>query len=770
MRIISGLALGALFVAPLKLAAAAEPISAIRTRAEQTHTEQARAEQTHAEQTRGDQADTDPIRAVRIHRAPRIDGRLDEDHWKRSRPATGFVNGMPVPGQPPSQPTEFWVAYDAERIYVAFRCHDSDPSQIRSRVARRDAAFDDDWVGLFLNGSGGAQGAAELFVNPHGSQMDALQTAQGDDVSVDYIYESMACRDAGGWSAEMAIPFKSLRFRGGRQVRIRLIAMRHISRTGEKALLPRLDVCRQGWQASGTPVVFEGIRQGRLIEVLPALTASAHSELRAGRMEEGAMVPELGLGLKYGLASDLTLDMTWRPDFSQVEADVSQVEANRRFPVHYPEKRPFFLEGRELFVLAAEGWGVGEVFHSRTIQSPRFGVKATGHLGRGCDIGALVVSDRVSGLDRWGSGSGEEDGGALAGVLRCRRRLAGNSVVGGYFSSLESAGSHNRVVGGDADLILSPVSRLGLHGLLSHTRDQSEAGLDGQFGGLWGYTGALVLSLRSKLQELEAAYAAVSPRFRLETGFLERSAAHTASLRYQLWLYPAPRWLNRVRPAVEQRTYWDWKGHETDGETRFWVGFDMTRQSAVRLMGIVAKECFEGLWFDQGGWKISAATGIVPGLHLQTSHTRRGATYYDPANPLQGRCLRTVTKVGLWPSDRVTLDLRYVRETLRARQGGECLYRVGLMRARLAFQPDRRLHLRAITEWNDATTEVTTDFLVSFTSIPGTVMHLGYGSIHQRETMIGEESGWMNGEFGSGNRFRTVQQDLFLKASYNYRF
>ncbi len=712
----------------------------------------------------------EPISAIRTDQAPCIDGRLDDEIWLASQPATEFVAGHPVPDQSPSQPTEFWVAYDMEHIYIAFRCHDAQPDRIRSRLAPRDAAFDGDWVGLILNGSGAIRGAAELFVNPHGSQMDAMQTDQGDDPNVDYIFSSAASRDAGGWSAEMSIPFQSLRFQGGERITMSLIALRHISRTGEKAFLPGIDLSQQGWQACGTPVLFEGASPGRIAEVVPAWIASAHSERREDRMESGSLRPELSLSCRFGMTHDLTLSLAWQPDFSHVEAAVAQVEVNRRFPVYYPEKRPFFLEGQDIFSLAAEGHAVVEVFHSRTIQSPHLGAKLTGSLARGHSIGVLAVVDRVGGLNRWEGGAGDNGQRARAALLRYRIDLPGNSTLGAYGSNLTSGTSHNRVVGCDADLILTPVSRLATHVLFSHTRSVGCAAAHEACPDPWGYSCSAVLDRREKRYDLEAAYAGASPRFRLETGFLKRSGTHRASVHYALKVYPGSRWLNCIRPAVRQRTLWSWRGRETDREMHLSIGFEMTGQSWLQATRTAGREQYQGAWFDQGGWKISAGTQAISSVRLLASWNWRHATYYDPAHPLPGTRRGPLIELGVQPWGNLSADLRYLREGFHERARGKPLYTISLMRGRLLYQPWRCLYLRAVVAWDDAAGVVTTDLLASFTTVPGTVFHVGYGSIHELTQLGGEPSGAVESPPGQAERYRIIQRDLFLKASYNLRF
>ena len=281
--------------------------------------------------------------------------------------------------------TEVRIAYDDRNIYFAFHCFDNEPDKIRTTISRRDTAFNDDWIAMSLDSAGTGQTAYHLFVNPSGSQMDALNTsASGEQFDADLVWYSAGRCTADGYIVEVEVPLQTLRFSSGDEVRMGIMFFRKISRMGVLVLVAR--------HAGGAM----GVRQPRARalqqpDAAAAGGAAAKRHLRrqpdARRrrsVERGRRRRELGLSGKFGITSNVTVDGTINPDFSQVESDAFQVEVNQRFPIFFSEKRPFFMEGMGLFNIAGTG-GDGNMrtaVHTRRIIDPLWGTKLTGTAGR----------------------------------------------------------------------------------------------------------------------------------------------------------------------------------------------------------------------------------------------------------------------------------------------------------------------------------------------------------------------------------------------------
>jgi hypothetical protein len=297
------------------------------------------------------------LRASHAATPPKIDGILDDAVWSgEALPMDKWVSYNPMRGEPALQRTSVWVAYDEKAIYIAFRCYDTEPDRIRTTIAKRDNAWNDDWVAVSLDSSRTGQVAYHMFVNPSGIQMDALNSgANGEDTAPDWVWDSAGKIDNDGYVVEMRLPLESIRFKSGTDVRMGIMFFRRISRVGVSWSWPEMTPGQWVFETH-VPVVFSELRQRRVFEVIPSATFS-HNEARvpSGPWLDAINKSDFGASIKYGLTSTVTLDTTINPDFSQVESDAFEVEVNQRFPVFFSEKRPFFMEGMGLFNLAGTG-------------------------------------------------------------------------------------------------------------------------------------------------------------------------------------------------------------------------------------------------------------------------------------------------------------------------------------------------------------------------------------------------------------------------------
>jgi Domain of unknown function (DUF5916)/Carbohydrate family 9 binding domain-like len=340
--------------------------------------------------------------AVRIDRPPAIDGKLDDEAWTKAPVATGFRQEAPSDGAKVTEETEFWITYDDKNLYVAVRNHDSNPAGIISRLTRRDRDIQADWTCLFIDSRDDRNTAWFFQLSPAGVKVDGQQW---NDTNTSYdwdgVWDGEVSTDAGGWNAEFAIPFTALRFEEKDVNRFGFQVIRNVSRkreTSKWAYAPRNS---QGFVSLfGYIDGITKVKPRRVFELRPYLLARAGVSTPEGGGffgQTGEDVDadldadvEVGLDLKLGLTSELTLDATINPDFGQVEAD--QVVLNlTRFETFFPEKRPFFLEGRELYETPLQ-----------LVYPRRIGRPATG-LARGSRFGDETVVDAEGALRIWGA-------------------------------------------------------------------------------------------------------------------------------------------------------------------------------------------------------------------------------------------------------------------------------------------------------------------------------------------------------------------------------
>ena len=393
-------------------------------------------------------------RAVRIETPPRVDGVLDEPFWAAIPPITGFRQRDPVDGAPASERTEVRIAYDNDALYFGFSFFDSEPDRIRRAILDRGGRISkDDRVVIALDTYLDRRNGYIFEVGALGTQDDALfsdESLDRPDWNWDGVFTTETTVNAEGWVLEMAIPFTTIRFADVEEPVMGIAFQRSIRRKNETVLWPHIGQDFVGGiaQASqyATLTGLKDVRRGHRLEVKPFATLGGQQLAGEPDFERQS---EAGLDLKYGLTSNLTLDLTWNTDFAQVETDNIQINLTR-FDLFFPEKREFFLERAGLFEFGTRGETA--VFFSRRVgleSDIRGGARLTGQAGP-FSIGALAL--RTGGtLPDSGAGTGDSEvPAAWNSVLRLQANLRERTTAGVIATSLDRAGGgSNRVAGAD---------------------------------------------------------------------------------------------------------------------------------------------------------------------------------------------------------------------------------------------------------------------------------------------------------------------------------
>src|SRR5438105_5032135 len=344
-----------------------------------------------------------PVKLPTFAKPPVIDGKLDDEVWKQAAVLKDFYQVQPGDNIAPSKPTEAMIGYDSKTLYLAFHCYD-EPDEVRATVAKRDEVFGDDNIRLFLDTFNDQRRAYVLGWNALGIQQDGIMTeGSGTDFSVDIVMESKGMITSDGWSVEVAIPFKSLRYEAGKDKLWGIHIWRNFFRFNDEidSWMPNSRDIASLLSQEGHLTGLEGISTERTLEVIPSLTVSETGKriaaLPAGAtgLDPGRFVNEHlkfdpGVSVKFGLTPTVTLDFSLNPDFAQVEADQTVVTANQRFPIFFEEKRPFFLEGIDIFRTPIQA------VHTRAIVDPDLAVKLSGKRGKNT-FGLLLASDNAPG-------------------------------------------------------------------------------------------------------------------------------------------------------------------------------------------------------------------------------------------------------------------------------------------------------------------------------------------------------------------------------------
>jgi len=438
-----------------------------------------------------------------------IDGRLDDAAWVNAAILTGFSQYEPVEGTPASEETTVRMIVTDDALFFAIRAEDSSGG-VRATLTQRDGyGRSDDYVRIILDTFNDQRRAYVFMVNPYGVQGDGLWVEGGSgrfgdpiDWNPDFLWESNGRIDESGYSAEVRIPLKTLRFPESDVQDWGLQIQRTIRRTGyQSSWAPITQERANKLEQAGSLTGLRGLDAGLFMEVNPTLVGSRTGQPAAdGRgLESAGGQGEVGMNLTYGLTSNLTLDGTVNPDFSQVEADAGQIAVNERFALFLPEQRPFFLEGTDVFNMPKR------LVYTRSISNPVGAAKVSGKIG-GLQVAYLGAVDEVN------SGASNP----IVNIMRVRGDVGRSSSVGAVYTDRTEPGvEFNRVVGADARFVLG--GRYTLEMLAAGSAD-GVSGADAD----WGSMISLSARRSGRTLSMNASFEDSSDGFRAGSGFIRR--------------------------------------------------------------------------------------------------------------------------------------------------------------------------------------------------------------------------------------------------------
>ncbi|HET9526222.1 MAG TPA: carbohydrate binding family 9 domain-containing protein [Pyrinomonadaceae bacterium] len=558
-----------------------------------------------------------PVVIPRFEQAPVIDGKLDDEVWQKAVVLKDFYQIQPGDNVPPSKPTEVLLGYDPKFLYIAFKATD-EPDKVRATVAKRDNIFQDDYVGFFLDTFNDKRKAFEVFFNPLGIQGDGIITeGRGEDFSVDLLMESKGIVHETGFNVEIAIPFKSLRFEAGKGKLWGAHFFRRIKRFENEldSWMPFSRSIDSNLSQAGHLTGLEGISVERTLELIPSVTVSQNSRFvpafsplqrsfDPGRIVNEPATLDLGLTAKFIPSSAVTVDLAINPDFAQVEADQLVVTANQRFPIFFPEKRPFFLEGIDIFQTPITA------VHTRAIVDPDLAVKTTGKKGRNT-FGLMLASDNgpgnLSADDRGALNACVDlravkpeticnserflDKNAYIGVLRLKRDVGKENSIGMLATSYNFIEKHNQVLALDGRFRLDKQTTISFQTLGTTSRNFFFDPNDGltryRTGNGFGYSASYTMSGRNWGWEVFGE--GFTRDYRADVGFFQRTNSNFnfAFLRYNSDPNPKKKIISYHIHTANHIDY-DWQGRMYAWESENLVELQLPRNSWV------------GVWWEPG--------------------------------------------------------------------------------------------------------------------------------------------------------------------------
>jgi len=558
-----------------------------------------------------------PITIPKFDKPPVIDGKLDDEVWQKAVVLKDFYQIQPGDNVSPSKQTQVLLGYDSRFLYIAFKATD-EPDKVRATVAKRDNIFNDDYVGFFLDTFNDKRKAFEIFFNPFGIQGDGILTeGRGEDFSVDLLLESKGIVHETGFNVEIAIPFKSLRFEAGKGKLWGAHFFRRIKRFENEldSWMPFSRSIDSNLSQAGHLTGLEGISVERAIELIPSVTVSQNSRfvpsfnqvarsIDPGRIVNEPVGLDLGLTAKFIPSSAVTVDLAINPDFAQVEADQLVVTANQRFPIFFPEKRPFFLEGIEIFQTPITA------VHTRAIVDPDFAVKTTGKKGRNT-FGLMVASDNgpgnLSADDRGSLNACLErrlldpheicnsakfvDKNAYVGVLRLKRDVGKENSLGMVATSYNFIEKHNQVLGLDGRFRLDKQTTVSFQTLGTTSRnfffDPNDGETRYRTGNGFGYSGDYNVSGRNWGYEIYGE--GFTRDYRADVGFVQRTNSNFNFVNVRYNSDPNPK-KKIISYHIHNATHidYDWQGRMYIWEAENLVELQLPRNTYV------------GSWWEPG--------------------------------------------------------------------------------------------------------------------------------------------------------------------------
>jgi len=712
---------------------------------------------------RGALAGRPTLTAVRAQQPPNIDGRLDDDIWRSAALIDTLVQEEPQEGQPATEKTEIRVAYDSDRLYFGIYAHYSDISQRRANRSDRDKLDDDDSVTIYLEPFLDYLRGYSFAVNGYGVQRDSMivvtnaQDNPDGDTSWNALFTSGGQLVDDGWTAEIAIPIKSLRYPGrkeGEAHRWGFQVRRRITSKDERAVWA--PVSRSVMSFLAQIGILDGITNlstERNFEVLPTFTAIGSGRLDPATAQFSSdHVEEGGVGLKFGLSSNLTLDFTYNPDFSQIESDNQQIQVNNRFPINFPELRPFFLEGREIY----ETPGNPRV-ETRRIVDPRYAAKLTGKVGPRTSVGILVADDEAPGkVDSVTDPAYGKTAKAVFG--RLKYDLYRNSHVGLIVTDREFMNDYSRMVAGDLSLRIGQTRNFGFRYFRADNEKNGAAKT--------GWASTVSIRQEGRNWRWQNFTEAISPDFVNELSFTQRvdQIKSMPNLSYRFW---PESWILNWGPSFAVPNTFDFDGVLQD--LAYTPGVSFTFANNISFSGNYSRqmERFGQVDYDKNTWSVSGTVNSSRKISFTANYGDGDEILFKVPNPFLGRGRDYGTTVTYRPTARLQSVLRLSASRFRDERGAEGVkvFDVKIVRSTTTYQFTPRLLLRSISEFNQglgADHTIFQNLLVTYRVNSGTVLYVGYDDRFRQGNAI-------NDSVFIDTAYRRTNRAVFTKLQYLFR-
>lgn len=721
-----------------------------------------------------------PLAVPRIAGKIVMDGRLDDDAWKQAAVLDTFFETYPADNTEPKVKTVVYLTYDDRDFYVGIHAFDPEPGKIRAPFVERDKVVGtDDNVAVFLDTRNDRRSAVELRVNPRGNQADAVynDSSGNEDFSPDFFYDTAAQLTADGWTAEMRIPLSSLRYPKLAENRWGILVWRNYPRDQRYSLhsspIARGSNC---WICQSRELTgLTGLPAGGHVVVAPYVTGQRLGEPKAGPgspLEDQDTELDGGVDVKWNPSASNALDVTINPDFSQIESDVGQIAVNNQFAIFFPEKRPFFLEGADLFDTPISA------VYTRTITDPKWGLRDTGKLGSTA-FTVLLTEDQGGGSVIVPGPTGNDfapqelSSKVLVGSLR---RDFGASYLGMLVTARENdddSGGYNRVAGPDFLWRRSETDQMTGQLLVSDTETPDRRDLYTSWDGrkLTSHAGHLEWLHTGRDWTWRATVQDFGEDFRADQGFVPQVGYRSGRFALFRNFYPQKGLFRRLQPytivryiespdgeLIRRQTN---PGVQLQGQRNLSAGADFAVREQVRVGSQVLERSNVNYYLQFDPSRRVSRVGVSGSL----------GDAIDFSNGRVGQGGNLTLFGTLKPTDHLALDFNADRQWLDVNAGGGLegrLFTAQIERLKATYNFTARAFLRVIGEYLDVNRDprlYTFDVRASSGSFAGSAL-FAYQLNWQTVLFVGYADNRRQNNLGD---LQPADRLVFVKISYAFQ-
>jgi hypothetical protein len=708
---------------------------------------------------------------------------------------SGFIQNYPRDGQPATEETEVWLGYTKSALYLVFICHDHHPEEIRGHLARRENILKDDSVSVLLDPFQDHRIGVLFIVNPAGVQADAAWSeANGQDYSYDQVWDSEGQVTDKGWMALMAIPFRSVRFRpNGADWGV--VFGRNFPRNSETDNWPHISANITGvLSQEATLHGIQGVTGSHNVQINPYVLGQNERTLEtvdplnpyfSSRHLEGTAGGEVKAILKDSIIFDATIN----PDFSDVESDQPQFTVNQRYPVYFPELRPFFLENANYFVTPIT------LVYTRNIVHPEYGGRVTGKMHH-TNMGLFAIDDREPG-QTVAPGDALYNKRATIAVGRVSQDLGKGSSIGAIDTDEEFGQGWNRI--GGVDFTWRVNSKWTAMGQMveSSTKGTVDSGTPPSYSA--GPASTFQLSRNGHAFNLQSMYQDMSTGFQTQLGFIQSSNFRNGQAHATYQWYPRHRTLQSIGLESSQNIAFDHQGDRVFRYLSYDPFFLLPRNIVIAPIGgensdTVSPQSYPALThftnFTENFGGIVFRGAPFPQFNFNMNFFRGGNVNY---NPVAGHAPSLMNQESsqvlftLQPLRQLTADNTYLLDRDHSVASGALVYETQTFRTKVNYQFTRAISARVIVEYDTTlanhnetsllrTKEVGTEALFTWLPHPGTAIYIGYNNDMQNldralcNRLPGGACDPDNTVAPRAPHLLNDGRQIFIKASYLFRF